>query len=84
MEGLAKFVSKSFEEKSAVLNLEFREKQTKSEDNVSVDDDDKSPGNAHVLVDDEPKDLSLVKVNVCSSRPETPQDDRSEFDSGRF
>ena len=83
MEGLANFVSKSFEENSQVLNLEFREKQTKIEDKVTADDSEQSPSNEHVSVDDEPKDLSFMKINVCSSRPETPADDQSGLDSGR-
>ena len=83
MEGLANFVSKSFEENSQVLNLEFREKQTNIEDKVTADDSEQSPSNEHVPVDDEPKDLSLMKINVCSSRPETPADDQSGLDSGR-
>lgn len=86
MEGLANFVSKSFEEntQNQNLNLETREKSSRCEDKVAADDIPKSTCKAHVPLDDEPKDLSLVKIDVCSSRPETPHDDPAGFESGKF
>ncbi|XP_053404303.1 short stature homeobox protein 2-like [Mercenaria mercenaria] len=80
MEGLAEFVSKSFEEKSKGI-LETQEKTLKNVETHVV-----SRESSPVQVCDEadenvPKDLSLVKIDVCSSRPETPLNEHQESDS---
>lgn len=83
MEGLAEFVSKSFEDKSKET-IEANEKTLRTADTYVVSRDS-SPVHVDDVVDDEvPTDLSLVKIDVCSSRPDTPQDERHEFDTGEI
>lgn len=82
MEGLTEFVSKSFEEKSKGI-LEAADKALKHVDTCVASRESSPVQVCDDIDEDEPKDLSLVKIDVCSSRPDTPQIERPEFDSGK-
>ena len=83
MEGLTNFVSKSFEEKSKETQ-ENVDKKFKICD-ILTENESSNPGHTSTAHDnDEPKDLSMIKIDVCSSRPETPIEDTSGFESGKI
>lgn len=83
MEGLTEFVSKSFEEKAK----ETMENVDKAMRHVDTNPNTRENSPVEIDVDkdcDEPADLSFVKIDVCSSRTNSPADDRPEFDSGKL
>ncbi|KAL4219752.1 hypothetical protein ACF0H5_020166 [Mactra antiquata] len=78
MEGLTEFVSKSFEEKAK----ETMENVDKAMRHVDTHSRENSPVEVDVEKDsDEPADLSFVKIDVCSSRTNSPTEERPEYDS---
>lgn len=82
MEGLTEFVSKSFEEKSKGIN-ETADKCLKNAENSSGSRESSPVQVCDDMEENVPKDLSMVKIDVCSSRPETPEHEHQDFDSGK-
>ncbi|XP_052783092.1 short stature homeobox protein 2-like [Mya arenaria] len=90
MEGLTNFVSKSFEEKQSVSSSEttadkpMKPASSKQKDTAIASPEGiaSSPDTARAPDDDVPRDLSVVKIDVCSSRPETPTEESAGYESG--
>ena len=84
MEGLTEFVTKSFDEnsKSVPENLDrkFKQAETPPCSNVSSPSSERKGE----LSAESPKDLSVVKIDVCSSRPESPCDEGHNYETGMW
>ncbi|KAH3806076.1 hypothetical protein DPMN_134390 [Dreissena polymorpha] len=92
MEGLTQFVSKSFENKTKVEVCDNTSETVWTAHAASRDRPSSSPSShidaetsidCDVTVDDEPTDLSVSKIDVCSSRAVTPEESIEPDESGK-